>query len=322
MKTLKLSYRSMWPRLNPNKMPQDYFFEYVLSQKYNVVYEDKEPDVVIYSVFGPPISKSEYTNNPLIIGYSGEPHEVIGNPDLCFGFDVNNRPDYLRLPLWVLFMMWDIPQMNTPYKLAGVSGIGQGSTQHESVKEQTIEDPLNNPLLASKIMTRHKNNKFKNKFCNFTYSNPIENRIEFFKKLNEYKKVESTGSLLNNTNYRMNSKTIELSDYKFTIAFENNIPFQGYVTEKLMEPLVAGSVPIYCGGNMALTDFNEKAFINVKDFATFNDVIEYIKEVDDNEDLYNQYLSQPVFNNLVNYPKIVFDKIYNKLIEINKNLIC
>jgi hypothetical protein len=73
---------------------------------------------------------------------------------------------------------------------------------------------------------------------------------------------------------------------------------------------------------MAITDFNEKAFINVKDFATFDDVIEYIKEVDDNEDLYNQYLNQPVFNNLVNYPKIVFDKIYNKLIEINKNLIC
>jgi hypothetical protein len=320
MKTIKLSYRNMWPGMNPNKMPQDYFFEYVLSQKYNVVYEDKDPDVVIYSVFGPPPIRDEYSNNPLIIGYTGEPHEVQGNPDLYFGFDANKRPDYFRLPLWVLYMMWDIPQIDTPYKLVGIPCVGQGSHHIQGVEDQDMDDSMNNPLLVSKIINRHQNNKPKNKFCNFTYSNPVQTRIEFFMRLREYKMVESTGSLLNNTKYRMNSKTKELGDYKFTIAFENTIN-QGYVTEKLMEPLAAGSVPIYYGGDMAITDFNEKAFINVKNFDSFSDAIEYIKKVDSDEELYNQYLNEPVFNTLVEYPQIVFNKIYTKLIEKNENLI-
>ena len=320
MKTLKLSYRSMWPGMNPNKMPQDYFFEFVLSQKYNVVYEDKDPDVVIYSVFGPPPNRNEYSNNPLIIGYTGEPHEVQGDADLYFGFEVEQKPNYFRLPLWALYIMWDIPKMNTPYKLVGVPGVGQGSHHIPGVTEQDIEDPLKNPLLVSNILTRHQNNKPKNKFCNFTYSNPVQSRIEFFMRLREYKKVESTGGLLNNMNYRMNSKTKELTDYKFTIAFENTIT-TGYVTEKLMEPLVAGSVPIYYGGDLASLDFNKEAFINVKDFDNFADAIEYIKKVDEDEHLYNKYLNEPVFNNLVVYPQLVLEKIYNKLIEKNEDFI-
>ena len=37
-----------------------------------------------------------------------------------------------------------------------------------------------------------------------------------------------------------------LARYKFTLAFENSRA-AGYVTEKLFQPLIAGSLPIYWG---------------------------------------------------------------------------
>lgn len=306
--------------MNPNKMPQDYFFEYVLSQRYDVVYEDRNPDVVIYSVFGPPPRRDEYSNDPVLIGYTGEPYEVQGEADLFFGFSVEPRPNYFRLPLWALYIMWDLPKLNAPYKLVSVSGVGQGSHHIPTSQEQIPDDPLKNPLLVSNILVRHKNNGPKSKFCNFTYNNAVQSRVEFFTRLGEYKMVESTGGLLNNTNYRMVSKTKELADYKFTIAFENTIS-SGYVTEKIAEPLIAGSVPIYYGGDFATEDFNKEAFINVRDFGSFADAIAYIKAVDNDERLYDKYLSEPIFNKLVPYPELVLDRIYNKLIEKNEEFI-
>ena len=74
----------------------------------------------------------------------------------------------------------------------------------------------------------------------------MRSRIEFFELLSRYRCVDCTGPLLNNTGYLMRSKVHELSAYRYTIAFENTIR-PGYVTEKLLEPLAAGSVPIYLG---------------------------------------------------------------------------
>ena len=62
-KPLKLAYTSMWPNFNPHIMPQDYFFEFVLSKKYQIIYDQQEPDVLIYSVFGPPPDKTQLSPN-------------------------------------------------------------------------------------------------------------------------------------------------------------------------------------------------------------------------------------------------------------------
>lgn len=319
MKTLKVSYKSMWPGYDPNKMPQDYFFEYALSHKFNVVYDDANPDVVIYSVFGEPPRYSDYSNNPVFIGYTGEPYEVQTPADLYFGFVPQETDNYFRLPLWALYMMWNNND-TVQYKLAGQENIGQGSHHVYGTQEQEIDDPAKNPLLVTNIFSRHLNNKDKTKFCNFTYNNPVQSRIEFFMRLREYKMVESTGGLMNNTNYRMVSKTKELGQYKFTIAFENSI-HAGYVTEKLMEPLAAGSVPIYLGGLEAPKDFNPKSFINGNSFSSLAELVEYVKEVDSNDELYNSYLNEPVFNNLPDYPSLVCEKIYSKLVQKNEDFI-
>lgn len=83
-----------------------------------------------------------------------------------------------------------------------------------------------------------------------------------------------------------------LKNYKFTIAFENT-KGNGYTTEKLTDAFMACSIPIYWGNPLVTREFNPKAFINCNDFDSFDSVIEYIKLLDNNDELYLEMLSQP-----------------------------
>lgn len=57
-----------------------------------------------------------------------------------------------------------------------------------------------------------------------------------------------------------------LSDYKFTIAFENYV-YPGYQTEKLFDAMQVNSIPIYCGDPFIHRIFNTASFVN-----TSNDI--------------------------------------------------
>ncbi|MBR5130209.1 MAG: glycosyltransferase [Alphaproteobacteria bacterium] len=144
------------------------------------------------------------------------------------------------------------------------------------------------------------------KFCNFIYSNSNNGegsilRQEFCKKLMEYKHVDCPGKILNNMSADdleprngdwINSKIKFLNKYKFTIAFENSSS-NGYTTEKLYHPILAGSVPIYWGNPDVLRDFNPKAFINANDFNNdFDAIVEYVKELDSNDEKYLAMLQE------------------------------
>ena len=87
-----------------------------------------------------------------------------------------------------------------------------------------------------------------------------------------------------------------IKDYKFTIAFENT-EYPGYTTEKLVQPMLAYSLPIYCGNPLIERDFNTKSFLNYTDFASEDELIERIIEIDQNDELYMQYLRQPYYHN-------------------------
>ena len=91
-----------------------------------------------------------------------------------------------------------------------------------------------------------------------------------------------------------------LKKYKFTIAFENE-SFPGYTTEKIFEPMLVNSIPIYWGNPEIHRDFNTESFISYHDFNNEKELIDYIIEVDNNDELYLQILEQPYFkDNIVN----------------------
>lgn len=143
-------------------------------------------------------------------------------------------------------------------------------------------------------------------FCNFVYSNADSGegaslRQAFCTKLMEYKHVDCPGRVMNNmalpaferraTDWRT-QKMAFLAQYKFTIAFENSST-SGYMTEKMYHPLCANSIPIYWGDCHASRSVNSKAFVNVHAFASLNEAVEYIKELDRDDALYLKMLRQP-----------------------------
>ena len=133
------------------------------------------------------------------------------------------------------------------------------------------------------------------KFCNFLYSNrKARERIEFFHLLEQYRRIDSGGRVLNNMEERIDDKMAFLSEYKFTIAFENS-SHPGYTTEKLYEALVANTIPIYWGNPLAGRDFNPQTFINCHDHESFDAVVDRIREVDQDDALYRAYLEAPIY---------------------------
>ena len=70
---------------------------------------------------------------------------------------------------------------------------------------------------------------------------------------------------------------------------------RGYCTEKILESFAAGTIPIYYGDETAVQDFNPKAFINCHDYASIDEVIEKIKQLDNDDEAYLQMLNEPAF---------------------------
>lgn len=114
-------------------------------------------------------------------------------------------------------------------------------------------------------------------FCNFLYSHKVPYREEFFRQLSKYKKIDAPGSSMNNMesiDQKYKGDTWErkrqfLSEYKFTIAFENYV-YPGYQTEKLYDSMRANSIPLYCGDPNVGEVFNRNSFVNVVDLSATN----------------------------------------------------
>jgi len=141
----------------------------------------------------------------------------------------------------------------------------------------------------------------KRKFCNFVASNGnCQDRNRFFTELSKYKKVDSGGRFMNNIGQPVSDKRKFQSEYKFSIAFENNAyrpGYEWYITEKPFESMCVNSIPIYKGGSKINEEFNTKSFINIHDFTSEEEAIEYIIELDTNDSKYMEVLREPWFNN-------------------------
>ena len=71
-------------------------------------------------------------------------------------------------------------------------------------------------------------------------------------------------------------------DYKFVVAFENGV-VDGYVTEKILNAFYSGAIPVYHGSANINELFNPKAFINVSDFKSYQECIDYMRNMKEEE---------------------------------------
>ena len=201
--------------------------------------ESDQPDFVIFGPYGSDIPKGEFTR----IGYFCEnmkPDMTVC--DWAFGTryeeDVND-PRYMRI-------QW------------------HGFDPNSLIKNRTNVDEVI---------------KQKTRFCNFVYSNHSAFREKFCAALSKYKPVDAPGKSMNNMasiestardkGDMWQRKRAFLSHYKFTIAFENS-SYPGYYTEKLLDPMLVNSLPVYWGNPNIDRHFNPRSFVNAHDHLRAN----------------------------------------------------
>ena len=100
---------------------------------------------------------------------------------------------------------------------------------------------------------------------------------------------------------------------KFTIAVEG-CNYKGVTTEKIEQPLTCHSIPIYYGNENITNDYSEKAFVNCHSFNSIKDVVEFIIDLDENDDKYIKMLCEyPLArkNLLDDYSARFSDFLYN-----------
>ncbi len=172
------------------------------------------------------------------------------NINLQLGFNPNGGDEYMRVPLWMLYIDWF----------------------------NADNDRLVNPKVISldKCTKNHVRPASERKqFCAFIVSNPNNpKRNEAFTKIGQIGHVVSAGRHLNNYGDSLFAglgggggelrKVSFLEDFRFNITYENGYG-PGYVTEKLFHAKVAGAIPIYWGDSeWVAKDFNPLGFIDAR----------------------------------------------------------
>jgi FkbM family methyltransferase len=277
-----------------------------------IVEPNQKPDILFYSIFG---DSHKNLNAKRKVFFSGEPYGQRNEANFNITFDTNSHKN-TRLPLWLCYF--------------------SNSILDECIKRKN--NKTNNINYEKRI-----------KFCSFIASGPglRNNRKEFIDKLSKYKIVDCGGRYLNNIGGEVpiglncSGKIEHNNNYKFATAFESD-SYPGYVTEKICDIYKSNCIPIYWGHQDVIKDFNPSTFINANNFKDFDELIEYIKKVDNDEELYASFFKEPVLSpiwiDILTDPKNVFfknlvDKIvgsktsllydyFRSLDKLSKNVIC
>ena len=120
------------------------------------------------------------------------------------------------------------------------------------------------------------------------------NREQWVREIASVFPVASLGPCLHNTgkmkvmrNMWLEEKIKVMHNYKFHLGFENQNADQ--ITEKLWATLEAGTIPVYLGDEHARKWAPKNSFISAHDFPNGAALGRYLKDVSENETLYNSY---------------------------------
>ena len=229
--TIRLGFAGFWDSFDPH----DNFLTRLLETRWRIELV-AEPDFLIHSCIGR--GRHDHRRYDCVrIFYTGEnvaPDWL--STDWAFTFDDTDHPRHFRLPHWPFYI--DPPLL--------VKGLAAGGAAGGPADVEAI--------LAARP-----------RFCGFVVSNPLcKTRNEFFRRLSTYKRVDSGGKLFNNVGGRVADKRAFLAECRFTIAFENE-SHPGYTSEKVAEPMLVNTIPIYWGDPLVGNDFDTRSFLSFHD---------------------------------------------------------
>lgn len=266
------------------------FFVKLLESVYNapitVSRTPDKADILFESIFGN-YSYLQYKKWNATILYTGESDyattQNIGSYDCVLGFE-ETRANFVKCPFFFIFLL----------------------TNPSILKElETTERPLPNkipPNNASIILSNGHHGK---------------ERLEFFNTIKKEMTVFSGGKYENNIGGGIpgSYNSTEMVDFyrrgKFAITMENaDKPY--YITEKLVNGIRAGVVPVYWGTVRVAEYFNPRRFIHLNSIEDTATLIDRLKHMTDEE--YIEMIREPVLVQPVS-------EIYNELVASVKKIL-
>ena len=257
-------------------------------KNYKFIIDTNNPDYVLYDAFGCQHIDSKY-NNSIKIAYFSE--NII--PDF-------NDADYALSQAHIIYFDRYFKYPSFIWRLNNFRNYNI-----VKIREEVLRHPIRKKFCAAVISNNQSFSLF---------------RLGFIRELNKYKKVDMGGYVFNNIGSQIKNKIEFLSSYKFSISMENS-DGDGYVSEKILESFISGTIPIYYGNYMVDEYINPKAYILIKGVKDLKKKIEYIIKIDNDNELYKNLLNESifVFNNIVEKIEKEKEQFFFNIFESNKN---
>jgi hypothetical protein len=264
MRTVRVAFSDFWRPFRPERWPVLRALEDAF--RFEICVDPRDADLLMCGPFG--TRHRSYRGTKVFYTAETWPYRR-SEFDYTIGYEMLDHPSHLRLPLFAWLLIGD--------ELEG-----------RVWPKPDLEEWRRRP-----------------NFCNFVYSNPgTPTRNEFFRALSRRRHVVAPGAVLNNAapipdgaraleDWR--TPKIEYQrGFRFTIAFES-LQRDGYTSEKLVDALTAGTIPIYWGNPKVADDIDTSSFIDAEDFDSLDELAEYVLAVDDDDSLAQPYLESRDF---------------------------
>ena len=257
-----------------------------LEKRYIIKESPENPDYLIYNVFGCNHLKEKYNNSIKIAIFTENQIPDFNIADYAISqHHIHYLDRYFKFPFFFYKILSEIKNF-----------------AHIGIKNQI--------------------NNTKKKFCAAVITNNRITdyfRLNFINELNKYKRVDMGGRYNNNVG-EIRNKIEFLSSYKFSIAMENT-EGDGYASEKIIESFLSGTIPIYYGDYMIDEYINPKSFILIRGEKDMIEKIDYIKKIDNNDELYKNILNEKILvdPNISNHIIKEYYEFLSHIFEQDKN---
>jgi hypothetical protein len=272
-----------------NRKYRENWIKSALEDKFIIEFDSEKPDYVFYNIFGCDHLKSKYKDAIKIAHFTENQIVDLNMADYAIGqHHISYLDRYFRRPFFIFQL------------------VNYTNANFTEIRQKVLDSPIRKKFCAAVISNTGWTDGF---------------RRLFYKELNKYKEIDMGGLYHNNVGGPVRNKKKFLQSYKFSLAMENT-KADGYLTEKIVDAFLAGNIPIYYGDYMVEEYINPKAFILIKGKKDMMEKIEYIKKIDNDDELYKKILKEKVLIN----DKIIEDstseriRFLTHIFEQNKTL--
>lgn len=229
---------------------------------------------------------------------------LLNSSDLSLGFKfIENNPNYLRFPLW---LMYSLSPTGETFKRNGQYWYSPSDFVAKINSERNFS---RRPITVS-LVARHDHR-----------GNGKGLRKLAFNSLRGIGKTQSAGTFMQNTQDLQHKYQNDILKYlqqcQFNICFENTNS-AGYVTEKIFQSLLSGSIPIYWGSkNNPEPDILTGKGVIFFDESNPDEMSDTVNEILTNDTFRSDFFSAPILReSAVEQIKDYYDQLEKKVKQI------